>query len=330
MIKTILFDADGVTIKPRHKYFSDRLAEDYGVPKEHIMVFFKKEYAHSSRGNGDIKEALPQYLKEWGIEKTPDQFLEYWFSSENSPNHDMLDIVTQLRKEGVRCILVTDQEKHRAYYILNTMHFNEYFDAAYFSCDLGYKKSEKEFFQTILEKEKLDPAETAYWDDDESNVAVAKETGIQAHIYVSLEDFRKQTTQTPTKRKAAGIFIQNKKVLVLRDQGEDIFMSPGGRIEAGETPEQALVREMEEEASLKLDENDLEFFGEFTHPDALDPAKSRTIRFFTVKRWSGEITPNTNIEEARWVDSEESSKLKIGSIFAEEVIPRLKQMNLIA
>ena len=39
MIKAIIFDADGVLIH-REKYFSERLEDDYGIPREKSLEFF--------------------------------------------------------------------------------------------------------------------------------------------------------------------------------------------------------------------------------------------------------------------------------------------------
>eukprot|EP01047_Picozoa_sp_COSAG01_P097509 COSAG01_NODE_27826_length_676_cov_0.620451_1_plen_151_part_10 len=42
------------------------------------------------------------------------------------------------------------------------------------------------------------------------------------------------------------------KVLILRKRGEAIFSAPGGKVEPGETLEQAVVREVREETGLNL------------------------------------------------------------------------------
>jgi hypothetical protein len=50
---------------------------------------------------------------------------------------------------------------------------------------------------------------------------------------------------------------------------------------------------------------------------------------FMVKQWQGEIAPAHEIERLAWVDSRIPTEIKIGSIFAEEVIPKLKNQGLI-
>ncbi len=55
------------------------------------------------------------------------------------------------------------------------------------------------------------------------------------------------------KGRAQCIVIRDGKILaaVHRHNGEDIYVIPGGGIEAGETPEQAALRELREEANVE-------------------------------------------------------------------------------
>jgi 8-oxo-dGTP diphosphatase len=72
---------------------------------------------------------------------------------------------------------------------------------------------------------------------------------------------------------AAAALIQlrdGRYILQLRDARPDIFYPDhwgcfGGAIDAGETPEAALIRELDEELGLKLAENTAKRFTRFTH-----------------------------------------------------------------
>jgi len=57
-----------------------------------------------------------------------------------------------------------------------------------------------------------------------------------------------------TNNRAAGIIIQNEEILLLRriKNGQEYFVFPGGGVESEETIYQALIREMEEELSLRV------------------------------------------------------------------------------
>lgn len=129
--------------------------------------------------------------------------------------------------------------------------------------------------------------------------------------------------------KSAGIIIHNRKLLFTRAQGMEFFIDPGGKIEEGETAEQALVRELKEELSIDVNESDLEFFGEYTAEAANHKGKTVHMKAFMVKQWQGEIKPDAEIEELRWLTSELPGDIQVGSIFGGNVLPALHAAGLV-
>ncbi len=129
--------------------------------------------------------------------------------------------------------------------------------------------------------------------------------------------------------KAGGVLIRGRKFLIVRAKGKNIFYAPGGKIEQGETPKKSLVRELKEEVSIDVLEQDIEYFETFVRPVAGREHFIIKMDVFFVHAWQGEIAAASEIEEVRWIDSKLSTSIKIGSIFGEEVLPRLKERNLI-
>ncbi len=132
-------------------------------------------------------------------------------------------------------------------------------------------------------------------------------------------------------RKAAGILIRDRKLLVVRQKGRDYFISPGGKPNGQESLEETLLRELREETGLIVQVRDLEHFGTFYAPAESYPDNMLEMSVYLVKKWAGELRTNNEdqVEEQRWITSADLRQIRLGSIFEHEVIPRLIKMKLI-
>lgn len=129
--------------------------------------------------------------------------------------------------------------------------------------------------------------------------------------------------------KSAGILIQDRKLLIVRSRGKSFFISPGGKIEPNETTQVALVRELKEELNIDVHVSDLSFFGTFFASVIRQEDKYMQMDVFFVSKWKGEITPTSEIEEIKWIDSTTVKDIELGSVFLHDVLPKLKEQNLI-
>jgi putative hydrolase of the HAD superfamily len=189
MNKLLLLDLDGLVIRPRHKYFSEKYSEEYGIPLEIILTFFKGEYKRSAIGEVDIKEVLPEYLTKWDWKGTVDEFLKYWFVGEKDVDEKVLEVVRGLRQKGVKVYLVSNNEVRRAKYLMEDVGLVKEFDGSFFSCNLGVTKSDPKFFEKVVKGLHVRPGEVEYWDSDPKNVDVAKSVRIRGRVYESFEEF---------------------------------------------------------------------------------------------------------------------------------------------
>ena len=189
MGKEYLIDVDGVVVRPRHKYFSQKLSEEHNIPMDEVLPFFKGDYKRAAIGEVDIREVLPPYLQKWNWQGTVDEFLNYWFESEKDLDQKVLEIVKELRESGNKVHLASDNEANRAKYLMEELGLKDIFDSAFFSADLGVTKSDPEFFKKIAEKLGVNITELNYWDDDQKNVDVASALGVTTHLYTTPENF---------------------------------------------------------------------------------------------------------------------------------------------
>jgi ADP-ribose pyrophosphatase YjhB (NUDIX family) len=62
------------------------------------------------------------------------------------------------------------------------------------------------------------------------------------------------------------LVIKERKLLLAFSVNKQAFYLPGGKINVGETAEQALTREIKEELNLELKENELRYYTHITAP----------------------------------------------------------------
>jgi 8-oxo-dGTP diphosphatase len=129
--------------------------------------------------------------------------------------------------------------------------------------------------------------------------------------------------------KAAGVIVKDRKALVEKSKTKDFFLAPGGKIEKGETPKQALVRELKEEFDIDVIESDLEFLNTFYDKAAGQEHLILREDVFVVKKWLGEPRPNSEVEKIAWINSSISNDMKLGSTYANKIIPLLKTLDLV-
>ena len=109
--------------------------------------------------------------------------------------------------------------------------------------------------------------------------------------------------------KLAWIEIKDKSILSTRSKGKTVWYIPGGKREQGETDHEALIREIDEELTIKLVENSLAFFGEFwaqAHGHQEDT--QIRMRCYT-GLYLNEIKAASEIEEIRWLNYTDRHKV---------------------
>ena len=129
--------------------------------------------------------------------------------------------------------------------------------------------------------------------------------------------------------KAGGVLLKDRRFLVTRSKGKDFFIAPGGKVETGESVRTALKRELKEELGIEVDVKDLKVFGTFYAPAAGDNDKNLQMDVLLVNNWRGKIIPSSEVEEILWISSILPLNIKVGSIFEHNVLPKLKEENLI-
>jgi HAD superfamily hydrolase (TIGR01509 family) len=190
MKKAYIFDLNGVFIlSPK---LSDRFREAFGIQAEYFLPALKEIMAKVRMpGANNIYSYWQPYLQKWGLEIKEQTFLDFWFNAETE-NTEMVTLARELKEKGARLFILSNNLRERsAYYDEHFQFLNELFEKEYYSWVTGFIKPDPRCYETLLKENNLKPEECMYFDDSEENVAVAKELGIESHVYDSPAQVRK-------------------------------------------------------------------------------------------------------------------------------------------
>jgi 8-oxo-dGTP diphosphatase len=124
----------------------------------------------------------------------------------------------------------------------------------------------------------------------------------------------------------AVILNSRNEMLVVRKRGTQHFMQPGGKIDAGETPLDALQRELREEINLDVAALDAEFLGIFHEEAAHEPDTTVKAHAFAVKA-STDIRAAAEIEEIHWLPLADISVLPLARLTEFEIVPQARKIS---
>ena len=136
--------------------------------------------------------------------------------------------------------------------------------------------------------------------------------------------------------RVAGICLQNGKVLLQKPTNDTAYAFPGGHVAFGETNEQTLIREFQEEIGVTISVGDLKWVGEIFFPWGDKPCHQICLYYMVdVKSdnipLEGKFLGTEQIEgrnfklEFHWVPVEELKNIEVYPTNTEEMIHQMGQ-----
>lgn len=123
------------------------------------------------------------------------------------------------------------------------------------------------------------------------------------------------------------LLVKDKKFLIAKEKGTDLFLMPGGRPEKNESPEECLIREIMEEIGCEVIRKSIKFFGEFEDIAVNDPGKLVNIKLYTADV-KGKPKANSEIEELKWFGRGDDAKV-LSPLIKNKILPAVLEKGLL-
>ncbi len=108
--------------------------------------------------------------------------------------------------------------------------------------------------------------------------------------------------------KLAWLYLKEGKLLVAKSKGKNLYYVPGGKREAGESDEQALMREIKEELSVDLIPSTIKYAGIFKS-QADEKNSGITVKMTCYfADYTGKLQADSEIDELAWLGYKERTQ----------------------
>lgn len=111
------------------------------------------------------------------------------------------------------------------------------------------------------------------------------------------------------------------RLLTVRKKNSAYFMMAGGKIEHGETPIQALIRELEEELLLTVSQNSIQYLGKHSTLAVNEPNTTVNAHIYHIKLTNQIVTNSAEIEELKWLTLDNYKEVQLARLLSEFSLP---------
>jgi len=104
---------------------------------------------------------------------------------------------------------------------------------------------------------------------------------------------------------AGGVVVRKGQIAVVHRPKYDDWTLPKGKLDPGESFEQAALREVEEETGMRCTLGD--YLGHRSYHDR--HGRPKLVRYWRMSVEGGEFAPNREVDELRWLAPDEAAEL---------------------
>ena len=193
MIKNIIFDVGKVLVEVRWHEVMRELGFDEAI----VELVANATVCSSMWGEYD-RSKLPyeEMLKKFVMNNpTVEKEIRLFMKHEKEAIREFpyaREWVKSFRDKGYKCYVLSNYPKGTFENTREERSFEEFLDGAVYSFQVQMVKPEKEIYQMLLERYDLIPEECVFIDDNQANVEVARELGMNAIQFWKKDETEKE------------------------------------------------------------------------------------------------------------------------------------------
>lgn len=191
MTQCLMLDVDGVVITGRPQdggSWAATLAQDLGIRQAALQEhFFALHWNDIVLGRADLHDVLEQYLPRFAPDVGADRLISYWFEMDSRIDADVLADVAALREGGLRVFLATNQEHHRAAYLMDDLGLSKHVDGMIYSAQIGARKPDPAFYAACQDRTGFGVDQLLLVDDMAQNIEAAHRAGWRGQHWTGAE-----------------------------------------------------------------------------------------------------------------------------------------------
>ena len=179
-----MVDVDGVVVRASVGEWAANMEADLGFSRQAFQqCFFTPHWNDVVLGRARLHERLGSVLAEHAPHLTSQQVAAYWFERDAQLDMSLLADLATLRATGIQLHLATIQEHERAAYLWNTLGLRDRFDAMHYAADIGWKKTDPEFYAAVEARTGFAGRDLLLLDDTAANVETARGAGWMGAVW---------------------------------------------------------------------------------------------------------------------------------------------------
>lgn len=187
--KLIIFDLEKVLLDSWHKILDYRQLNS--VSKSKFYEFDTSDVRKNFHlGKITEEEFLNRFIEFVGANVAVEE-LKSLIRESLTLYPDVLQIVKSIRNNH-RVVLASNFSKEWSKYVTEKYEFIKFFDALFFSCDVGIRKPDVQFYSKILNEFNVTPEECIFIDDKERNITGAESLGMKTILYKNAENLKNE------------------------------------------------------------------------------------------------------------------------------------------